>query len=403
MLRQPDDLQQKENEWLTLPEEVMIYTLSFLNPSELTPISHSCRLFNHLAKNTGLRAYLKSKKADFTVGSPQHEYIAFDKRQPCDGLCAVLYNRFLVALTDSKTLGVFDIKTREYLRSLEGHTQKINALLTLSTNLVASASDDGTIAIWNTETGTRLKIISDDPLYKGCIKGMVALTSTSIAYVSVNPQDDARLSILDLNTGNVTRTYDLPTQVSSFRGVINVSTDQLVLWHTNNLFYFLDLKSGASTRHVASGEIQSIKKVSASKLLIHAHTKGIGMLNVLDIITKQTETLDISRMIAFTATVIPLSEQEILCTYTILPMYRIWNIETRKCLATIEWGGKFDLLKDDDVDIRSAVRINDDSVLFRFYGGKSLLLTYPMTVSAQNSCAPSSHAAIQGLHMSKTT
>jgi WD40 repeat protein len=71
--------------------------------------------------------------------------------------------RRAVSASADGTLKVWDLESGEELRTLAGHTDRINELaVTPDGRRVVSASDDGTLKVWDPESGTLIASFSGD-------------------------------------------------------------------------------------------------------------------------------------------------------------------------------------------------------------------------------------------------
>jgi len=85
--------------------------------------------------------------------------------------------------TVALTVRLWDIRTGECLKILQGHTSRINSVAFNSEDqIIAACSRDGTIILWDVETGECLKILKSDRLYEHMnIKAVPGLTEAEKA------------------------------------------------------------------------------------------------------------------------------------------------------------------------------------------------------------------------------
>jgi WD40 repeat protein len=77
----------------------------------------------------------------------------------CVSALTVLPDGTLVSGSDDKTIKLWNTKTGQCLKTLEGHSKKISALTVLPNGILASASYDKTIKLWDPKTGEFIKTL----------------------------------------------------------------------------------------------------------------------------------------------------------------------------------------------------------------------------------------------------
>jgi WD40 repeat protein len=71
-------------------------------------------------------------------------------------------SRLLASASSDTTIRLWDVATGRMLRALEGHTGRVNIVVfSYDGTLLVSASDDGTIRLWDVATGALLKTKTD--------------------------------------------------------------------------------------------------------------------------------------------------------------------------------------------------------------------------------------------------
>ena len=94
------------------------------------------------------------------------------------------------------SLEVWDLETEEQLHTLEGHTERINAVtVTPDSRNIVSASNDKTVRIWDIESGRQIRILEG---YTGPITDVVV---TSDGARAISTSGDTILKVWDLGTG----------------------------------------------------------------------------------------------------------------------------------------------------------------------------------------------------------
>lgn len=99
-----------------------------------------------------------------------------------------------------RAINFWDIRTRECITSLEGHTHRIRAI-TFNENgkLIASSSDDFSIRLWDMETQQCLKLFEG---HTGEIRALTFIPpSRNIPEMLVSASDDHTIRLWDTQTG----------------------------------------------------------------------------------------------------------------------------------------------------------------------------------------------------------
>lgn len=156
-------------EILFLPPGLEELNLSHARPPQITPKMHpSLRFLNVSGMNLYKTNVLHHSNVQYTF--PQLEQLTYSENEIQK---TRLYNKSflssqLVVLTDGtlvsgpafgKTIGLWNLWSGKYLRSLEGHTDNILTLKNLPDETVISGSFDKTIKVWNTKTGECLRTL----------------------------------------------------------------------------------------------------------------------------------------------------------------------------------------------------------------------------------------------------
>ncbi|MBW4621316.1 MAG: AAA family ATPase [Cyanosarcina radialis HA8281-LM2] len=167
-------------------------------------------------------------------------------------------NSIVISASDDKTIKIWDINTGKELRTLIGHTQAVNAIAISSDNsTVISASDDKTIKVWDLNTGQELRTLTGHTQTVNA----VAITPNSSTVISAS--DDKTIKVWDLNAGRELRTLTEHTQAvnavaitPNSSTVISASDDKTIrVW---------DLNTGQELRRITgSGEAVELMSVTS--------------------------------------------------------------------------------------------------------------------------------------------
>ncbi len=105
---------------------------------------------------------------------------------------------------DTKCYGnlkIWDVITGKEIRTLDGHSQNVNALaISADGKILASGSDDQTIKIWNLQTNQLIHTLTDHT------DAIHSLVITADGKTLVSASDDQTIKVWDLITGKLIRT-----------------------------------------------------------------------------------------------------------------------------------------------------------------------------------------------------
>ena len=145
---------------------------------------------------------------------------------------------------------------------LKGHTDKIKALaFTPNGNMLASGSDDGTIRVWNTSTGTEmLSLPSDNTLF---------LTFSEDGRILASRNRDGTIYLWDITTG---KQFNSIEGTEPGRNVMAISIDNKMLasGDKDGAIYLWDIATGnkLSALQGHTGPIDSLTFSSDGKTLV---------------------------------------------------------------------------------------------------------------------------------------
>ena len=127
-------------------------------------------------------------------------------------------SKYVVSASKDKTIKVWDVDTRELLRTLLGHKDRVNNIsLTPDDSRILSASDDGTVKIWDLKSGDHLFTFSE---HLASVTS-VGISSNGRQVVSVAngvSGKNATLKAWDLESGRLRRSF--PTESNLANAVV---------------------------------------------------------------------------------------------------------------------------------------------------------------------------------------
>ncbi len=183
----------------------------------------------------------------------------------------MLLNGNIVSGSDDGTIHIWDSNTGKKLKRLEGHTNSVSSLLLLPNGNIVSGSRDGTIRMWDSETGKELKTF--EGLYTRSILSLLLLPNGNIVSGS---RGDNRIRIWDSNTGK---------ELKKLEGHTNSVKSLLLLPNGNIVAGSADLRIWGISYGVADLE-QAFSRMSAKQakkvweLLKKLKEETMGLKNI---------------------------------------------------------------------------------------------------------------------------
>ena len=227
------------------------------------------------------------------------------------------------------TLRIWDLESGESLRTLEGHTDSVNAVAVTSDGRRAvSASWDNTLRIWDLESGESLRTL------EGHTDWVNAVAVTSDGRRAVSASGDNTLRIWDLESGESLRTLEGHTDevnavavTSDGRRALSASYDKtLRIW---------DLESGESLRTLEghTGWVTAVAVTSDGRRAVSA--SGDNTLRIWDLESGESlRTLE-GHTDLVTAVAVTSDGRRALSASGDKTL-RIWDLESGESLRTLE-------------------------------------------------------------------
>eukprot|EP00828_Plagiopyla_frontata_P005821 TRINITY_DN12427_c0_g1_i1.p1 TRINITY_DN12427_c0_g1~~TRINITY_DN12427_c0_g1_i1.p1 ORF type:complete len:419 (-),score=68.62 TRINITY_DN12427_c0_g1_i1:160-1416(-) len=82
-------------------------------------------------------------------------------KKPINSIVFVNGNKQFAVASDNFSIQIYDTENLELVKTLKGHTQKINCLTAIQNSYLASGSQDSKIIIWNISTGNQELVLSE--------------------------------------------------------------------------------------------------------------------------------------------------------------------------------------------------------------------------------------------------
>jgi hypothetical protein len=124
-----------------------------------------------------------------------------------DGRCAI-------SASADQTLRVWDLKTGQTLKILQGHTHWVNGVAMVDGRRAISASADQTLRVWDLETGQTLKVLQG---HTDWVHGVAMVDGRR----AVSASHDGTLRVWDLETGQTLKTLEGHTDGARAVAVVN--------------------------------------------------------------------------------------------------------------------------------------------------------------------------------------
>jgi len=158
---------------------------------------------------------------------------------------------------DNNTIKVWDLKRRNYISTLFGHTQRVTTICLVSERLLASGSLDQTIKIWN------LKKRRMETTLTGHEGGIRALTILPNGYLASGSSDK---SIRIWNLSTLTCTMTLFGHTGSVRALEVLDGNLLISGSLDGTIRIWDLEDKICVRSIVAGtKVVSLKTLGSDR------------------------------------------------------------------------------------------------------------------------------------------
>ncbi|MCI0714307.1 MAG: protein kinase [Chloroflexi bacterium] len=198
--------------------------------------------------------------------------------------------------SDDNTIKLWDIETGEVVRTLEGHTARVNDVAFLPSGLqLVSVSDDQTAILWDVETGEIVRV------YQGHTDDVLAVATDG--QVIVTGSRDETIIVWEIFTGRPIHTLQGThtariTTVDLYSSLVvsGGADNQIVVWscNTGDLLQVLDAHQDAIVDVAFSPDGQRMMSVSADNRIILWNVNGWQTVYARVLTTTQPTSLSIS-------------------------------------------------------------------------------------------------------------
>ena len=170
-------------------------------------------------------------------GTGQRQYLG-KHRGAVSSVCG-LKGGLLASGSCDKTVRIWDVKSGEGVRTLEGHSRAVYSVCGLEGGLLASGSDDKTVRIWDVKSGEGVRTLEGHQDY---VRSVCGLEGGLLASGS----DDKTVRIWDVKSGEGVRT--LEGHSYSVTSVCGLEGGLLASGSDDNTVRIWDVNSGKSVQ-----------------------------------------------------------------------------------------------------------------------------------------------------------
>jgi WD40 repeat protein len=196
---------------------------------------------------------------------------------------AVVDGRQAVSGSSDGTLRIWDLQTGETLRTLKGPSRGVNAVAMVDGRRAVSGSGDGTLRVWDLETGETLRTLDGR---SGGVYAVAVVDSRR----AVSGSGDGTLRVWDLETGETLRTLD--GHLGAIYAVAVVDGRRAVSASGDGTLRVWDFETG-ETLHTLEGHSSWVRTVAMVDGRRAVSSGDDGTLRVWDLETGETlRTLD---------------------------------------------------------------------------------------------------------------
>ena len=181
----------------------------------------------------------------------------------------------IFAIAEDKKISLFDTKTGEWLQTLDGHAKRVNdvAISPDGTKLVSVSVAGYDIRVWDLETGTLVKRLSQDVGPTTCVN----FTSDGTLFITGSIGQDRTLKFWDANNFELVETSP---QQSGYINDLAITSDGQLVAAVRNYIKVWDLVNLSPLQNIKGPklEINAIAVSPDSNYVATANKEGTAMV-----------------------------------------------------------------------------------------------------------------------------
>ncbi len=163
---------------------------------------------------------------------------------------AIVDDTHVISASSDCTLRLWNLSSGDTIHIFEGHTDRVNAVAMLDETCVISGSSDHTMRVWDVESGESIGILKGP----APVRAVAVLDKTRVVSASF----DRTLRVWDTATGKPIRTF----QSLALHPVVAVlDKTRLVSVSADHALRILDVESGETT-HILKGHTNQVRAVA---------------------------------------------------------------------------------------------------------------------------------------------
>jgi len=244
-----------------------------------------------------------------------------------DYVCALvaLPNGLIASASDDTTIKIWDVHTGKCQHTLIGHTASVNALIALANGRIASGSTDHTIKIWDV-SGKCVRTLNG---HKLCINALAVLPNGHLASGS----DDGTIRIWDTSNGKCISTFE--EHVGAVYVLVVLPNGCLVSGSWDDIVRFWDMSTGACIHTLKghNGSVYSLAVLPNGRIASASTDKTV---KVWDVSTRKC-VCTLKGHTSYVRAVVLLPNGRLASTGNDKTI-RIWDVSTRKCVRILKKG-----------------------------------------------------------------